>query len=203
MGAYFKRVDKGRTVCGGFYNGRIDSPRVAEPRAEPGGDGACQDPPGGGRARHLDRRRLGLLPGHQDNDGDRSLRQRAARQPRQPADARGHRLALGRQRDELAERAGAVWRDPLPRGRRLRRALGGRFLAQLPEAAEERRLCREAPGRRRGRGVHPLRRSAPRAAHRPRRSASCCRPRATWPTPTPTCPPTWARRRFSPAGSRC
>ena len=29
MGAYFKRVDKGRTVCGGFYNGRIDSPRVA------------------------------------------------------------------------------------------------------------------------------------------------------------------------------
>lgn len=29
MGAYFKRVDKGRTVCSGFYNGRIDSPRVA------------------------------------------------------------------------------------------------------------------------------------------------------------------------------
>ena len=29
MGGYFKRVDKGRTVCGGFYNGRIDSPRVA------------------------------------------------------------------------------------------------------------------------------------------------------------------------------
>ena len=29
MGAYFRRVDKGRTVCGGFYNGRIDSPRVA------------------------------------------------------------------------------------------------------------------------------------------------------------------------------
>ncbi len=29
MGGYFRRVDKGRTVCGGFYNGRIDSPRVA------------------------------------------------------------------------------------------------------------------------------------------------------------------------------
>ena len=29
MGAYFKRIDKGRTVCGGFYNGRIDSPRIA------------------------------------------------------------------------------------------------------------------------------------------------------------------------------
>ena len=29
MGAYFRRVDKGRTACGGFYNGRIDSPRIA------------------------------------------------------------------------------------------------------------------------------------------------------------------------------
>ena len=29
MGAYFRRVDKGRTVCNGFYNGRIDSPRIA------------------------------------------------------------------------------------------------------------------------------------------------------------------------------
>ena len=29
MGGYFRRVDKGRTVCGGFYNGRIDSPRIA------------------------------------------------------------------------------------------------------------------------------------------------------------------------------
>ena len=142
-------------------------PARRQPRADPGGDGACQDPPGGRRARHLHRRCLGLLPGHQDDDGDRSLRQRLARQPRQPADPRRHRLVLGRQRDELAERAGAVRRDPLPRGRRLRRALGGRFLAHLPEAAEERRLCREAPRRRRRRGIHPLRRARPaRRAHR-------------------------------------
>ena len=29
MGAYFKKTDKGRTVCGGHYNGKIDSPRIA------------------------------------------------------------------------------------------------------------------------------------------------------------------------------
>jgi N,N-dimethylformamidase len=29
MGAYFEKIDKGRTVCGGHYNGKIDSPRVA------------------------------------------------------------------------------------------------------------------------------------------------------------------------------
>ena len=30
MASYFKTVDKGRTVCGGHYNGKIDSPRVAD-----------------------------------------------------------------------------------------------------------------------------------------------------------------------------
>ncbi len=29
MGAYFTKVDKGRTVCTGFLNGKIDSPRIA------------------------------------------------------------------------------------------------------------------------------------------------------------------------------
>ena len=29
MGACFKRFDKGRTVCSGHYNGKIDSPRIA------------------------------------------------------------------------------------------------------------------------------------------------------------------------------
>ena len=29
MGAYYKKIDKGRTVCGGHYNGKIDSPRIA------------------------------------------------------------------------------------------------------------------------------------------------------------------------------
>ena len=29
MGGYFKTIDKGRTVCGGHYNGKIDSPRIA------------------------------------------------------------------------------------------------------------------------------------------------------------------------------
>lgn len=28
IGAYFRRVDKGRTVCGGHYDGKIDSPRI-------------------------------------------------------------------------------------------------------------------------------------------------------------------------------
>ena len=142
-------------------------PAHRQPRAEPGGDGAGQDPARGRRALHLHRRRLGLLARHQDDERHRSLRQPAARQPGEHADPRGHRLVLGRQRDELAERAGAVRRDPLPRGRRLRRALGGRLLAHLPQAAEERRLCREAARRRRRRGVHPLRRARPaRRAHR-------------------------------------
>ena len=28
MAAYFKKIDKGRTVCGGHFNGKIDSPRI-------------------------------------------------------------------------------------------------------------------------------------------------------------------------------
>ena len=29
MGGYFKKIDRGRTLCGGHYNGKIDSPRIA------------------------------------------------------------------------------------------------------------------------------------------------------------------------------
>ena len=137
-------------------------------------------------------RRLGFRPRHPDRPLSRPLGQPAPRLSGQPADARGHRLSLGRQRTRLDPQARALRRHPLSRRRPGRRRMGDRCQPDDPRRLPKRRLLRALPFGRRRVPTSPSSCARPRMRRR-RRSPSWPRPRPISPIPTTT--GRWTRRR--------